>query len=131
MKYLHEYTADAVTNLLNRTGAFFAFSNKQFNEKAQKDINYVNMSAGLVCPKDNAKELDNGLSDLGTLGIELDLAENSKKDIIWRELANYETQISRDPQDAVDVLKKYNISEEEVKKEYSAYMDHCIEHDLF
>lgn len=49
MKSLSE---EAMTALLKENGAFFAFSDKQFNEQKKEGVQYVNVFAGLVCPKD-------------------------------------------------------------------------------
>lgn len=132
MKYLSHYTEEAQTNLFNETGAFFAFSTKQFEEAQDEKVEkYVSMGAGLICPKENALTLHNGLNDINKNGIELDMKENGKKKIIWRELANHECQISMDIDDAIQKLADYPITEADVKAEWPAYWDNCVENDCF
>ena len=117
--------------VMSNNGAFWAFGNKQFLEKRQEGVDYVSLGGGLICPKDTAKKLAADLKALSKKQVEDDLAANSRKDIIWRELANYECQIVGTPEDAVDALKRYGITEEEVKAQWGAYMQHCIDQDLF
>jgi hypothetical protein len=53
---------DKISQVLNNNGAFFAFSDKQFNEQKKDNIKYVSMGAGLICPKENADKLDKELT---------------------------------------------------------------------
>jgi len=131
MKSKSSYHEKAQTAAFEKNGAFFAFSNSQLNEKKVDGITYVNIGAGLICPKDNADNLVEELTEAHDLGIKADLAENSVRDIIWRELANYETHISGDFSDAVDSLKDYGISEEQIAQEFKPHMQHCIDNDCF
>lgn len=45
MKYLSHYIQDAQTALFNKTGAFFAFSQEQFNDAKKDGITYVALGA--------------------------------------------------------------------------------------
>lgn len=62
MKYLSHYLEEAQTKAFEKAGAFFAFSNSQFDEKKKDGVKYVDMGAGLICPKENmvtlARELN-------------------------------------------------------------------------
>jgi hypothetical protein len=62
--------------------------------------------------------------------IKKDLENNSVKEIIWRELQNHEAQFS-DTRDTFDALEAYGITIEEINKEYPAYMEYCVDNDLF
>ncbi len=79
MKYLSNYTEDLQSKLFNSTGAFFAFSNKQFDGAKQKGIKYVSLGAGMICPKLNVDALIDGLDLINTNGIAADIAENGIK----------------------------------------------------
>ena len=57
--------------------------------------------------------------------------KNGIKNIIHRELGNFECQINGDITNAVDVLTDYGISKEEVKKEYVIFYQKCIDNDWF
>lgn len=118
MKYLSHYTEKAISALLKDTGAFFAFSNQQFDEQKVEGIKYVSMGAGLICPKERAPELKKGLEDTRKLGIQKDIEENGIDNIISRELYNYEAMYTGDIDMVVEVLKAYNISEEDVIRVY-------------
>lgn len=56
-----ETKQDKISQVLSQNGAFFAFSDKQFNEQKQEGIKYVSMGAGLICPKENADKLNKEL----------------------------------------------------------------------
>lgn len=131
MKYLSDYTKQAQTELLNELGAFFAFSNKQFNEAKKDGIKYVSLSSGLICPKDNVKTLIEGLDGINERGIKADIAENGIKEIIWRELGNHEAQITGDISDTVDKLADYPITRDMISDEYAVYFNMCVEKDNF
>ena len=108
MKYLSQYKEQAQTELFNKTGSFFAFSNKQFKEQFKPGTKYVDCGAGLICPVKNYEELKNGLEAIQKNAIEQDVNENGAAAIIEREYFNYETQINFDgEQDARDFLKQY------------------------
>lgn len=131
MKTLTDYTEAKQTKLFNTTGAFFAFSNKQLDEKKVEGVKYVSLFAGLICPHDTAKVLIDGLARINKEGISQDIAENGKPAIIHRELANHEAQITNDIEDTVDALKGYNIPSEMVQAEYGAFFQHCVDNGYF
>ena len=122
MKYLNNYTEEATTKLLNKTGAFFAFSNEQLDEQKKEGVKYVSMGVGMICPKDNAKELLDGLENIHKEGIKADIAENGKQAIIHRELGNHEYCITYDITDTLASLWGYGITAEEVQEESGEYL---------
>lgn len=131
MKYLSHYTEQANTDLFKKTGSFFAFGTKQFEEQKKDGVKYVNCGAGLICPKENVDELIKGLEDSRKRGIEMDLEENGKDKIIRRELGNYETQITMNCSRVVEVLKDYGITEKEILDGYKDFYKECVENDWF
>ena len=131
MKTLNDYTNEATTELLNEMGAFYAFGEAQFNEQKKECVEYTQLQHGLICPVENANEYIKCFSELVELGIKKDLEENGKDKIIWRELANYETQITGDISDTVESVEIYGITREEVQEVYVRYFEHCCENDLF
>lgn len=137
MKYLSNYVEDAQTELFKETGAFFAFSNEQFSEGvkkvgANKENKVMSFGMGGYVLSKNIDLLINGLNNINKKGIELDIKENGIKNIIWRELANYETQITGDILNTVEALADYGITSAEIRKVYkNDYFPHCVENDLF
>ena len=120
MKSATSYTEKQFSELLDKTGSFFAFSNKQFCEKKKEGIKYVNIGAGLICPKDQVKFLCDEMERIFKEGKKTDLSENGKEKIIIRELYNYECFYTGDITDAWEVLKDYEgITLEDVKKAYA------------
>ena len=114
MKYLSHYIEKPQTELFDRLGVFFAFSNKQFDEKAVQDVEYVSMGMGMICPKENAQSVHDGLEEIQKAGIAQDIKENGIEAIIERELANHECYYTGNPEDCIENLKQYGITAEQV-----------------
>lgn len=95
------------TLALDNAGAFFAFGQKQFDEKKKSGVIYVSMGAGLICPKENAKILNDELNKIYIDSIKQDFAENGSNAIIEREYFNHETQITMDNQSVIDLMTDY------------------------
>jgi len=131
MTYLSNYTEQARTDLFSKAGAFFAFSENQFDESKKDGVKYASLGGGLICPVESIGLLTDGLTNIRKNGIAADLADNTKEQIIQRELANHECQISGDYSMVVDRLAEYGITEAEVKAGYSVFYDYCIENDCF
>lgn len=119
------------TKILDNNGAFFAFTNDQFNEQANLLINYKSLGGGLYCPENNIDNLSAQLKDSHAFKINWELSNNTLKTIIWDSLANYECQISGDYNDAYEALKPYGITEDDIKKEWPGYYQNCIDNDYF
>jgi len=115
---LSTYTKDAQTELFEKTGTFFAFSQDQYDKAAIAEVEYVSLGMGMIVPKGNTKALVAGLSDINETGIKKDLKENGKKKIIERELFNYECFYTGEIEDCVEALKEYQITESEIREEY-------------
>lgn len=111
--------------------AFFAYSNKQFEEGKNINFKYVSLGSGLYAPKEFAIKIIEKLDSIYKNAIEKRKATTSKKDIIWYELANYETQLTGDLTDAMEALEGYGYSEEEIKEEYKKYYDNCVKNNYF
>jgi hypothetical protein len=114
MKYLSSYIEEAQTKAFNFAGAFFAFSDEQFEEKRVQSEEYESLGGGLICPKKNSAWLRKKLILAYKKGIEQDMKENGKKAIIKRELNNYEVCYTGDPTDTINALADYPITEKEI-----------------
>ena len=119
MRYLSHYTEAKQTELFEKMGAFFAFSNSQFNAKRKEGVEYVSITSGLIVPKANAAELVAGLKDITKQGIAQDLAENGREGVIKRELNNHECFYTGSIEDCVEALEQYGIGADEIKAVYS------------
>ena len=115
MKYLSDYMQEKQTEVFNNYGAFFAFSEKQLNEKKQDGVKYSSLGSGLICPKGKGKELMDALETIYNDAIKQDIAENGKDKIIERELGNYECYYTYDLEDAIAAVKDYNFTADDVK----------------
>lgn len=123
MKYLSDYTQDGITALLNQYGAFFAFGTKQFDEQKKEGVQYVDCGAGLICPKEHAKALCDGIIANGDQAVQQDIAENGKDKIIERELYNHEAFYTGDIEQTVDALSLYGFTENDVRAIYIKLRD--------
>jgi len=116
MRYLSDYMEKENTKTFDKYEAFYAFSQKRFEEKANKDLNYVSLPGGLCCPKDLVKALIDELYQNRANAIALDLKENGIDNVIQRELDNYECSCTRNTEPAWDALEDYpGITREMVK----------------
>lgn len=115
MKYLLNYTDEAVSEAIKNAGAFFAFSDKQFNEAKKDGVKYTSLFAGLICPTNNAKKLLDDISTAHENGIKQDIAENGINNIIARELSNHEAYYTGDITSTINALAGYNVSEQAIR----------------
>ncbi len=121
MKYLSNYIEEAQTKVMREYGGFWAFSDKQFKEQKAEDLkaeDYRHLFGGLMCPKDNAKNLLDGLDEVVQKGIQQDIEENGKDNIIKRELANHEAYYSGSIESTEEALKGYEFTREDILKIY-------------
>ncbi|HAS6131806.1 TPA: hypothetical protein RQK29_002289 [Vibrio vulnificus] len=118
MKYLSDYTQQPQTDLFDELGAFFAFSNNQFDSAKKKGVEYVSLGMGMIVPKNNAKKLIERLDEIQKEGIKQDIAENGKETIIRRELSNYECFYTNDITDCVENLEEYGYSYDDIYQVY-------------
>lgn len=116
MKYLTHYTEAAQTELFKKYGAFFAFSDSQFDEQKKEGVVYVSLKFGLIAPKKNANKVMRGVIECGEKGRKADIEENGKEGVIKRELANHECYYTLNVDNCLKVLSKYDITSQEVAK---------------
>lgn len=110
MKYLNDYTNDAISAMLTKHSAFFAFNMKQFDEGKNPDIpqsEYCHVFHGMYAPKSNVKQLLKDYTSVTKGGIAKDIAENGFHNIILRELNNHECFYTGDHEDAWESLQAY------------------------
>ena len=119
MKFLSDYTNAAMTAALQKSGAFFAFSTKQFDEQKKEGVQYVAMDAGMICPKENANQVWKDIANVVAEGIRQDIAENGIDAIIERELFNYESFYTGDLEPVTDALKDYGVTYDQIRLKYN------------
>ena len=122
MKYLSDYTQEATTKALNAHGAFWAFSQSQFNEQKKEGVKYVTMGSGLVCKSGHSQALADDLDAVRAAGIAQDIAENGLDGIIKRELYNHECFYTGDWQECAvqGAFSGYDIPDADVLRVYRA-----------
>ncbi len=116
-------TKDRISEAMEKHGAFFAFSNSQYDEQAIKGMYYVSLGMGLICPKGKQKQLTEDMNSASNNIIKEDLKKNGKKKIIHRELANHEASYTYSIEQTVEALEGYGITREEVQAEFRPYLD--------
>ena len=127
MKYLSDYMEKKQSALFKKTGTFFAFSNEQYEEQADKSKIYVFMGSGMYTEKQFAtQQIEEGYK-IYKDSIDQDLKENGKNGVILRELLNHEAFYTNDLQDTIIKLEDYPIKEDEIshiyQKNYGKYAD--------
>ena len=115
MKNLSTYTEEKINILFKKYNGFFAFSQSQVDEAKKQNIKYVYRGGGLYHEAGKQKEFDADYELMIKEAIEQDLKENGKEAIIKRALTNYESYYTCDISDAVEALKDYGISKEEIQ----------------
>jgi hypothetical protein len=98
---------DRQTILFNETGSFFAFSNKQLDEKKKEGVVYTNLGAGLICPKGKGDFVFEMLEKIEKEEISNRVKNGSLEGIIEQAFYNYETGYTYDETDARDSLAGY------------------------
>ena len=107
MKYLSDYMEAKQNELFQRTGTFFAFSQKQFEEGRKDNVKYVDMGQGMITEKPFVEEVINELDKIHKEAMVQDIKENGIQGVIQRELENYETYYTNDLEPAMDALESY------------------------
>ena len=137
MKYLSDYLEKAQTEAFETTGSFFAFGQKQFNERKIEGVKYVNMGTGLVCPKGKEKELQTLLDIAYEEAIIADVKENGAYAIIQREYFNHECQIVMDRSAMLDAIaghvQRYpeKFTQEVINKAAKEAFNEAVENNWF
>jgi hypothetical protein len=115
MNDLSSFKNKPMSELLHKTGAFFAFSKDQYERSVKPNVEYVSVGSGLIVEKEHAKTLVTQLAEIHDTAIKQDLAENGKDKIIERELYNHECFYTGEIDDAVDALEDYKFCREEIQ----------------
>jgi hypothetical protein len=137
MNYFSHYVEKAQSDLFASTGAFWAFGQKQFDEKKKEGVNYVSLGAGCVCPKDQVSALLDGLDAITAAGVKADVEENGAANIMRREYFNYECQITMDTSNAIGALSSHIkqfpelFTEEAMRAVFSNCFNEAVENDMF
>ena len=130
-------TTDYLTPILEANGAFFAFSQSQFDEQKKEGVIYVSMGAGLICPKENADKLHEEVKRKSTKAIKAEIKKKGAKAIIRYEYFNHESQISMSTESAENALKRYietapnEFTKELIYETFKECFNEVIEKDLF
>lgn len=120
MKYarVKEIEQKKYTELNDKCGLFWAFSNEQFDEGKKKNPTtgkYTSIGAGGYLPSENYQKWADGMKQ-----IELTIKTITKDatEVILYELNNYECFYTGDIEDALPRLHDLGYTKEEVKKVY-------------
>lgn len=106
-----------LSKLLDDNKAFFAFSESQLLEGIEKTKSkredLVSLGAGMIIPKQNIKTFNDGMAKLQKW-LKNKVKNINPNEIIIYELNNYESYYTNDITDALEVLKEYGFTYEEV-----------------
>lgn len=137
MKSLNDYTDTLTSKLFAENGAFFAFGQKQFDEKKKAGVTYVDLGAGLLCPKINASRVVTQFEAIFNEAVKKQVEEFGAEKIIRYEYFNHETQITGDVDQVKNVLSTHKelfpelFSDEVVVAVCRKCFDEAVENDWF
>ena len=115
MKSRTEYHESGITAILDKYGAFFAFSQGQYNRNAKTGVEYTSFGSGLIVPKPHAEAVAAALAEDSKKAVEQDITENGITAIIQRELSNHEYGYTWDITDTLSVLEPYGVTAQQVQ----------------
>jgi hypothetical protein len=118
MQTTNEIKEKKISNLLIEVNGFFAFGQSQFDEAKKEGVKYVSRGAGLYHEAGKSKYFDEQFNAIVKEYHQKTLLEKGKIKVILDELQNYECFYTGDIDEAVQVLKAYDITEKEVLKVY-------------
>jgi len=107
MESLSTIMQEKQSKALKLYGAFFAFGQSQFNEKAIPEIQYVSSYAGLICPKIWVKDLKKELDNIFINAINYQVKTFGAKRIIEYEYFNHETQLGYGIDGLMDAISSH------------------------
>jgi len=123
---INKEAEDKLTKLFEQFGAFFAFSNEQFDKQKKEGVKYVNFGAGLLLPKDNIDEFNREFNKVTSWKID-ELKKIDPEIMIEYELSNHDAYYTGEIEDAFEALKQYGFTRQQVravyKKTYHKYED--------
>lgn len=96
MKSISQFTESKQTELFDKYGCFFAFSNEQFDKQKKEGTTYVSMGGGLLCPKENAEAFYNDFETMIDRATKEYFELYGAEKIIRYEYFNHEIQITGD-----------------------------------
>lgn len=108
---------EKLTKLIDDVGGFFAFGNEQF-EEAMKEHNYkkedlCSTGLGMIMPKANLKNYIEQSKELNEW-FDKEVKKLNPNSVIIYELNNHECYYTGDISDALDILKGYGFTREQV-----------------
>jgi len=115
MKSRTEYHESGITAILEKYGAFFAFSQDQYNRMSKTGVEYTSFGSGLIVPKPHAEVVAAALEENSKKAVEQDITENGITAIIQRELSNHEYGYTWDITDTLSVLEPYGVTAQQVQ----------------
>ena len=116
MKYLQDYMNEKQTKALEKAGAFFAFSNAQFDEEKKDGVKYANCGGGMIAESDKVDVLLEELNTIYKDSIKEDIEENGLESIVKRELNNHEAYYTQDLESTCKSLADYPVTKEIISK---------------
>lgn len=119
MKYTEfkEEAEKRVSAILKLNGVFFAFSDKQYYEAADKNIKYTSAGSGCFLPVENVNQHKKSWAKFQEWKKEA-IKEVDPVEVIEYELNNYECFYIGSIEDALPTLLGYGFTREQVEKVY-------------
>lgn len=120
MSNLSKYTTQPMSDLYEKLGIFFAFSNEQYKQGAVEGVKYAT-SSGMFVPKSNVDQYIEESENIRKNGLEQLKRDHTDEQIIIYELRNHESFYTGELDDALDVLSEYGYSYDDVNAVYKQH----------
>jgi hypothetical protein len=140
MESLSSTLKTGTSKLFDKYGAFFAFGEKQFNERKQEGVKYISDGTGLLVPKDKYDAFIEEYNNLHDEAVAEHVAKYGADRIIRYEYFNHEQQLdvyygkieNSDTYNALEVYLKYPGFElENIERVFIECYREAVENDLF
>ena len=128
IKEIQAIKDNLLSEVFKKHDVIFAFSDKQFEEQKVEGVEYLySRSLGMFYNKKSKDTIYKDMEEAIDKAIAIDKETNSKESIILRELLNYECFYTGSPIDAIEALKDYDYTKEEVIEVFNSNFNRVVE----
>ena len=115
---------EKMTEVFNKYGVFFAFSDEQFLRQRVEGVEYTTFGAGSVIPVENYDAFMEEFNQLDDAHTKFKLENFTKEELILEELRNHECFYTWEIDEVVELMKgKYNFTLQDVQEVFNKNKD--------
>ena len=115
---------ERMTEVFNKYGVFFAFSDEQFLRQRVEGVEYTTFGAGSVVPVKNYDAFMEEFNQLDDEHTKFNLENFTKEELILDELRNHECFYTWEIDEVVELMEsKYNFTLQDVQEVFNKNKD--------